>query len=286
MSSKNINLLNTTLELYDIFKIKDKNIKCNYFSVEEIKKISELLCKYPNFKKIKEERGLNSLSHLINNMTIIKLKINSKIPDYDFNKNIYYKLLYGSITKVVNNNFTTKEDTINIGIQCKYKIIKELYFAAINFQIIKKYILSDKYKIINEFRKILTMFSICKNLFSPKINTEKLKFIFLNFLEINYRKDDIVYNKNDPLDGIYLIIEGEFELIQIPKINTKEDEIEFINHEIKMEIIRNKILNHIVENDIEKKEADKLIKEIEFNKTRYYTSREKKNCDFLIKKKK
>ena len=84
--------------------------------------------------------------------------------------------------------------------------------------------------------------------FFPFVHLNENDFlnIFLSYDEIDYIIDDIVYKENDEVDGIYLILEGVFEISKKIIKNDISNDLEKVEKSLNFLRKENNYLNHLV----------------------------------------
>jgi len=188
------------IKLIDIYKsynfisslIKDK---------KDIHEIINILLEIPFFSGIKREKGYIVLKKIVNNMNIKLIPENTIVYLNNEKEHKCYILLYG----------ITKEEIMNeknrsiLGKMCK--CITNSYFGVFESHFYINNILTNVDTLKKNFMTKLRNFKIFSNLFTNHYNK-----LFLNYDEESYFKNEVVYRENDKINGVYLILEGEFQL--------------------------------------------------------------------------
>ncbi len=210
-------------EEFDIIRsiyIKNSN-NPNLFSRSELQTVMSIMKNIPFYKKIHDQRGYFCLKELCLNMKLKYFYQNSIVKVYNKERTKYYQLIYGE----------TSDSNLKLGRSAlKEEIcVCDCCFGEFSFA---KYIQLTNEDIFIKIKK----FSKKLKTFFPftKIKEHDYTRLFLHYDKLYYKTEDIVYKEGQELDGIYLIINGIFEVYKkaIPK-NHFAIELEKIEHKIK-----------------------------------------------------
>jgi hypothetical protein len=218
---------------------KLKNIYLNndntssLFSKTELKNVITLLTTIPYYKNLLLKRGYLCLKKICLNMSIKIFPPQTKVKRYNKERTKYYHLLYGNIEEFIDNSGRSalKSDLT----------LTECCYAKFNFNNYIELTNEDIKIVYKKFENKLKTFYPFVHL----LENDYLK-LFLSYDELDYILDDIVYKENDEVDGIYLILEGDFEIYK--RIIKKDISIHLdkVERSIKYLKRENNYLNHLL----------------------------------------
>ena len=197
---------------FDISLIKHK---------EDIRDIINILLEIPFFAEIKKTKGYITLKSIVHNMDIKIIPKNTIVFLNNEKEHKCYILLHG-ITK---EETTTGKNRSYLGKSCK--CITNCIFGVLDSIFYINNILTDGNILRKNFIEKIKNFKIFSNIF-----TNHYKRLFLNYDEEIFGKNEIVYRENDKINGVYLILDGEFQLYKKGKQITLKDKIKKNNEKI------------------------------------------------------
>ena len=180
----------------------------NLFSKDDLNILINYLMEHPLFLEIKNTKGYFIIKKIIYNLQIKEFQKGENVNKLNKNNNKSYIILFGDIKK---RNYLKNIIKINSKkiIYCTYKCISNSFFAEIDKELYINYILLDSNILLNNFIKKINKYSFFKNL-----SYSQYKDLFLNYEEIIYYQNELIYNQGDDVDGIYLIIKGECKIFK------------------------------------------------------------------------
>lgn len=196
------------------------------FTLEDIKILINYYTEHPLFSEIKTSKGYSIIQKIIYKLVIKEYNKDEEVFKYDEMNQKYNIFLYGDIKK--RNYFKgMKRLGKSKYLYCIYKCLSKSYFAEIDYDIYKKYILVDQIVLLNKFIDKINKFSFFKNL------TEiSYKNLFLRYERKIYNKNEVIYKEGDEIDGIYLIIKGECAIVKQKVKLTQEDKLQKLSNEV------------------------------------------------------
>ena len=221
-------------EFQKLKNIYSKNMNTTLlFSKKEINNEISILSLIPFYKKLLLERGYICLKEIVLDMSLKFFPKGSKVQRYNKEKTKFYHLLYGNIEEI--SDYSGK-NTLK-----KKLCINDCYFAEFNFQNYMKFINEDiNIKITNFVNKIENFFPF------ENIKENDYMKLYLCYDDFEFKHFDFVYKEGDDVDGIYLIIEGLFEIYK--KIDNGNNSYNLDKIEKKIEFLKreNNHLNQIL----------------------------------------
>lgn len=226
-----------SLKFEDFEKLRSIYIKNsnnpNLFTRVELQTVMTIMKNIPFYKQLQEQRGYVCLKELCLNMKLKYFYANSIVKRYNKERTKYYHLLYGNIEEFVDNSGRSalKSDLT----------LTECCYAKFNFNNYIELTNEDIKIVYKKFENKLKTFYPFVHL----LENDYLK-LFLSYDELDYILDDIVYKENDEVDGIYLILEGDFEIYK--RIIKKDISIHLdkVERSIKYLKRENNYLNHLL----------------------------------------
>ena len=188
---------------------------------EDITEVINILLEIPFFADIKRTKGYIILKNIVNNMKIKHFSKNSIVYLNNEKEHNCYILLKGETNEVVN---IEKNRTV-LG-KC-YKCESNCFFGVFDSLFYLNNILTNSDVMINDFIEKIKKFKFFSNIFTNHYNK-----LFLNYDEEVFYKNEIVYRENDKINGIYLILEGEFQLYRKGREKSLKNKIKNNNEEI------------------------------------------------------
>ena len=241
----------TLSKILSLYKKNQNDI--SLFSSEELKLLLDYFTEHSFFSKIKETKGIAIFKKTIYNTHIKEFEKREIILKYDEKNKKCNIFIFGEAKK--KNIF---KETKKLGnkkyLNCNYKCLTKCFFAEFDYDFYLAYILVEPHILFKDFIQNLKIFP-----FSQELSLFQYQKLFLNYDEKIYNLKEIIYKEGDEVDGIYLIIEGECQIIK-QKTNIKD---KFILSSKDMNIYEgNKIrLSPIFPNNINKNKAILSIKE-------------------------
>ena len=237
---------------------------------EDMAEIINILLEIPFFEEIKKVQGYIKLKNIVYNMNIKLIPKNSLVFLNNEKEHKCYLLLYG-LTKE-----ETKIEKNRSFLGRSYICIKNSYFGVFDSLFYINNILTNNEICKKKFIEKLSNFKIFSNIFVNYYNK-----LFLSYDEEYYSQNEIVYSENDKINGVYLIIEGEFQLFKKIKQKTIKELIKNNNEEIndlksKSKLFRKIILGEGQEVIINKKKViEEAVKSPKLNPTniRFYLNK-------------
>ena len=222
-------------EFQKLKNIYSKNMNTTLlFSKKDIDTVISILNIIPFYKKLLLERGYICLKEIILDMSLKLFPKDSKVQRFNKEKTKFYHLLYGNTEEII--------DYSGKNILKKKLCINDCYFAEFNFQNYMRLINEDiNIKITNFVNKIENFFPF------ENIKDNDYMKLYLCYDDFEFKQFDFVYKEGDIVDGIYLIIEGDFEIYK--KIDNGNNSYNLDKIEKKIEFLKkennhlNKILN-------------------------------------------
>lgn len=229
------------IKLIDIYKsynfisslIKDKR---------DIYEIINILLEIPFFSDIKREKGYIVLKKIVNNMNIKLIPENTIVYLNNEKEHKCYILLYGITTK---EEIMYEQNRSILGKMCK--CITNSYFGVFESHFYINNILSNVDTLKKNFMTKIRNFKVFSNIFTNHYNK-----LFLNYDEESYFKNEMVYRENDKINGVYLILEGEFQLYKKGKQKSEKNEMLKNKDEINDLKKKTKLLEKIIFGDGQK----------------------------------
>ena len=188
-----------------LFTEKDLRLLMNYFS------------EHPLFSEILKTKGFTVFKKIL---TSIRLKTCEKydtLVKFDSEKNMFNILLYGNIKKRNLFKGLPKAEKLNKNsgkyLYCVFHCLSNSLFAEIDRHTYMKYLVSDANDLYEKFVGKIKKYSLFSNLPDYQYNN-----LFLNYQEKKYGPHETIYEEEDKIDGVYLIIKGKC-LVLKKKIN-------------------------------------------------------------------
>ena len=220
------------------------------FSKEELKEVISIITTLPYYKELISKRGYICLKEICLNMTLKFFPAQTKVKRYNKERTKYLHLIYGYIKEYI--------DYSGRSALKRELCLTDCCYAIFNFENYINLTSNDiNINIKNFVNRIKNFFPF------QQLNDNDYYKLFLCYDEIDFRTDEIVYKEGDVVDGIYLILEGVFEVIK--KLIKKNTSIDLINVEKKLNYLKreNKYLNHLLsKNYISRNERNNLNNEI------------------------
>jgi hypothetical protein len=214
-----------SLKFEDFEKLRSIYIKNsnnpNLFTRIELQTVMTIMKNIPFYKQLQEQRGYVCLKELCLNMKLKYFYANSIVKRYNKERTKYYHLLYGQTSNsYINVGRSASKEEVCICDCCFGEFIFAKYIQLTNEDINIK---------IKKFQKKLKTFFPFES-----IKEHDYTRLFLHYDKLFYKNNEIVYKEGQELDGIYLIINGIFEVYKkaIPK-NHLEIELERLDNKIK-----------------------------------------------------
>ena len=229
--------------------LKNNNMP-SLFSKEELKEVISIITTLPYYKELQSKRGYLCLKEICLNMMLKVFPAQSKVKRYNKERTKYLHLIYGYIKEYI--------DYSGRSALKRELCLTDCCYAKFNFENYINLTSNDiNINIKNFVNRIKNFFPF------QQLNDNDYYKLFLCYDEIDFRTDEIVYKEGDVVDGIYLILEGVFEVIK--KLIKKNTSIDLINVEKKLNYLKreNKYLNHLLsKNYISRNERNNLNNEI------------------------
>ena len=250
--------------------LKNNNMP-SLFSKEELKEVISIITTLPYYKELISKRGYICLKEICLNMTLKFFPAQTKVKRYNKDRTKYLHLLYGYIKEYI--------DYSGRSALKRELCLTDCCYAKFNFENYINITSNDINILIKNFVNRI------KNFFPfQQLNDNDYYKLFLCYDEIDFRIDDYVYKEGDDVDGIYLILEGVFEVNK--KLIKKNVSIELINVEKKLKYLKreNKYLNHLLTtNYISRNVRNNLNNEINNNsKMLFFSSNDVSNIKVRI----
>ncbi len=245
--------------------------KSSLFSKTELKNVITLLTTIPYYKNLLLKRGYLCLKKICLNMSIKIFPPQTKVKRYNKERTKYLHLLYGYIKEYI--------DYSGRSALKRELCLTDCCYAKFNFENYINLTSNDiNISIKNFVNRIKNFFPF------QQLNDNDYLKLFLCYDEIDFRIDDYVYKEEEDVDGIYLILEGVFEVNK--KLIKKNVSIELINVEKKLKYLKreNKYLNHLLNtNYVSRNRRNNLNNEINnAPKTLFFSSNDISNIKVRI----
>ena len=209
--------LQKLIDIYKTYKFEPSLIN----QKEDISEIINILLEMPFFKEIRKTKGYITLKNIVNNMYIKLFPQNSLVYLNNEKEHKCYILLFG-LTK--EEEIKTDKNRCFLG--KSYKCISNCYYAMFDSLFYINNILRNSEIFKRKFIETINNFKIFSNFSNHYIK------LFLNYDEKYYSQNEIVYKENDKVNGIYIILEGEFQLYKKIKPKSLKNIIKKNNEEI------------------------------------------------------
>ena len=187
------------------------------FTEEDLKLLMDYFSEHPLFCDIPKTKGFTVLKKILTNIRLKTCEKHDTLVKFDSQKNVFNILLYGNIKKRNLFKGLPKEEKLNKNsgkyLYCVFHCLSNSLFAEIDRHVYMKYLVSNVNDLYEKFLKKIRKYSFFANL--PDYQCHNL---FLNYQEKKYGPHETIYEEEDKIDGVYLIIKGKC-LVLKKKIN-------------------------------------------------------------------
>ena len=267
--------LQKLLDIYKSYKFDPSLIKHK----EDIAEIINILLEIPFFSEIKRTKGYIILKNIVHNMNINIYPNNSIVYLNNEKEHKCYILLYGKTHEMI----SIEKNRSILG--KSYKCDSNCVFGAFDSLFYINNILTNADVMKNKFIAKIKKFKFFSNIFTNHYNK-----LFLNYDEEDFYKNEIVYREKDKINGVYLIMEGEFQLYKKGRQKSLKNKLKKNDEEISKLKTQSELFHKIIFGDGQKvlynknKIIDNILESNKNNiKTRFY-SNESPNSLLTLKK--
>ena len=259
LSEENLQKL---MDIYKSYKFDPSLIKHK----EDIAEIINILLEIPFFSEIKRTKGFIILKNIVHNMNIKIYPNNSVVYLNNEKEHKCYILLYGKTHEMI--SFEKNRSILGKSYKCDSNCI----FGVFDSLFYINNILTNADVMKNNFIAKIKKFKCFSNIFTNHYNK-----LFLNYDEEYFYKNEIVYREKDKINGLYLIMEGEFQLYKKGKQKSVKNKLKKNNEEISKLKTQSELFHKIIFGDGQKvlhnknKIIDNILDSNKNNiKTRFY----------------
>ena len=252
-------------EFQKLKNIYSKNMNTTLlFSKKDINNIISILTLIPFYKKLFLERGYICLKEIILDMSLKLFQKGAKVQRYNKEKTKFYHLLYGNTEEI--SDYSGK-NSLN-----KKLCINDCYFAEFNLKNYMKLINEDiNIKLKNFVNKIENFFPF------ENIKDNDYMKLYLCYDDFEVKQFDFVYKEGDDVDGIYLIIEGVFEIYKKKNNGNSSYNIDKIEKKVELLKKENNHLNKVLNSNFFSKSSRNLKSQKQISKPLFFSSNDINN---------
>ena len=191
------------------------------FSKDDLKHLMLLYSEHSLFHDILTIKGYTAFKKILYNIRLKPCEKYDTMVKFDSNKNVFNLLLCGNVKKRNLFKGMRKEySKKNSGkyLYCVYQCLSNCLFGEIDRHVYMKYLVSSASDLYDRFFEKISKFNFFENLSITQYNE-----LFLNYDEIKYGPHEIIYEEDDNVDGIYLILKGKCLILKKKVINLSKN---------------------------------------------------------------